>query len=350
MNIISTCQMGAGTFEAKFIPLSEIGIIDNIYVLRKQKGPAINKIIYLPLPKACRIKWISILITPVLLLYYTRKTDSKLILAYHIIPHAFYAFFASVFSGIPFSISQTGLLIEGLSDRWLYGKIILYIFRKAKYINVPGSRSRQHWINKGVNPDKIFILHSTVSTDEFQNTGKTAEYDFIFIGRLAWEKNIELILNAIIKLKEKSFTPKLAVVGEGPKENELKQFVYSNGLRDNVIFTGFQRDVPEWLNKASVFVMVSITEAMPTALMQAMACERICISSRVGNIADLIVHGENGFLFESNNLEELTSIMIQVLEGKDAYKDIKQKARLSVINNHSHVSAKKKWESHLANL
>jgi len=341
--------MGPGTFEAKFIPLSKIDFIDNIYVLRKQKGPTIRKVSYILLPKVCRIKWISLLITPFILMYHTRIKNARIILAYHVIPHAFYAFVASLLSGVPFCISQTGLKIERLSSKWLFGRIILYIFNKAKYINVPGSKSRQHWIDKGINPAKISILHSTVSTDDFFNTKSNIEYDFIFIGRLATEKNIELMFKAIIELKKRNLEPMMVIVGDGPEEIKLKEFVYSNELVKNIVFTGFQADVAKWLNTAEIFVMASTSDAMPTSLMQAMACERICISSRVGNIPDLIIHENNGFLFESNNLEGLTKLMALTLERKGNYCELRRKARLTIIQNHSHTIAQKKWEDQLVN-
>jgi len=350
MNIIASAQMGPGTFEAKFIPLSRLEKIENIYVLRKKAGPEINKVHYIVLPKLCRYGWANLIIAPVLLLFYAIKYRAGLILSYHVIPHSFFAYFASAISGIPFSISQTGLLIQRYSEKKVIGRVILHIFKKALYVNVPGTSSMQHWIRKGIDPSKIRILHSTISTQQFSNTNSPKKYDFIFMGRLAPEKNIELILKSFNNLKKTGYSPSLVIVGDGPEQKTLKEFVILNRLDKDVTFAGFQSDVAYWLNMAEIFVMASVTEAMPTALMQAMACELVCISSDIGNISDIITHSQNGFLFESDNLSELTTLMGSTLQKKGNYDQLRKNARQTVISNHSHSSAIDKWNDRLNTL
>jgi glycosyltransferase involved in cell wall biosynthesis len=279
------------------------------------------------------------------LLYYAKKNNAKLILSYHFIPHSFFAFFASSLSRIPFSISQTGLLIQKLSDRNILGGLIIYIFKKALLVNVPGTSSQKHWIKKGVEPSKIQILHSTISTELFSNSKSKKEFDFIFMGRLAPEKNIELIIQAFVSIKKDDDKINMLIVGDGPERKKLEALVVLNNLTTNITFVGFQNNVATWLNKAEIFVMSSTTDAMPTALMQAMACELICISSEVGNISDLINHQENGFLYESNDLEALTNLMRNALKKRTDYLILRKEAREAIIKNHSHVCAKTKWEA-----
>lgn len=350
MNIISSCQMGPGTFEAKFIPLSEIDSIDNIYVLRKQTGPEINKVTYILPPSWCKSKWICMFVLPILLTYHTIKTKSRLILGYHVVPHAIYAFIASRLTGVPFSISQTGLMVQHLSEKPVIGRMLLYIFRKAKYINVPGSASGEHWARKGIDRSKIFLLHSTISTEVYRNLEFIPDYDCVFLGRLAPEKNIELILQAFVALRSEGIILSLVIVGDGPERDKLNQIVIENKLSNQVTFVGFQKDVTQWLNKATVFLMSSTSDAMPTALMQAMACERICISSEVGNIGDLLVHDQNGFLFKSQDLSELIGLIKYAFKNKTQLELIRKNARMAVIKNHSHHSAKFKWEAHIEKL
>jgi len=345
MNIISSCKMGPGTFEAKFIPLSQVKRIEMITVLRKTKGPQINKVIYKTLPRLFSKYGMSIFIAPFLLIKYVKKTNAKLIIAYHAMPHVFYAYFASKITGIPYIFGQTGLNVQYLTEKWFLGRIILHVVKKATIINVPGLASKNFWISKGVDPNKINLLHSTIDTEIFTNTNSKIEYDLIYLGRLSGEKNLELLLNSLVNLNNKGCSLKMVVVGEGPERNKLEKFVKSNNLENNVSFVGFQFDVNSWLNKAAIFAMSSWSEGMPTALMQAMACERICICSKVGNIPDLLIHEENGFLFESYNLGELTSLLYNVYNNRKEYSQLRKNARLAVINNHSHLSALKKWET-----
>jgi len=345
MNIIASGQMGPGTFEAKFIPLSNVQKINKIFVVRKGYGPPINKLNYIILPRICNYSLVSVLVIPFFLIYFAKKHNAKLILSYHVIPHSFFAFFASLISKIPFTISQTGLLIQKMSDKKIFGWLIVYIFKKALLVNVPGTTSKSHWIKKGVKSSKIKILHSTISTDLFLNTKNKKEFDFIFMGRLAPEKNIELIIQALVLIKNDGIETNMVIVGDGPERKKLEALVTSNNLSTNVTFVGFQKNVVTWLNKAEIFVMSSITDAMPTALMQAMSCELICISSEVGNISDLLIHKENGFLYKSNDLETLVKLMKQTLKRWNDYSILRKDGRDAVIKNHSHNCAITKWEA-----
>jgi len=232
---------------------------------------------------------------------------------------------------------------EGL-DKFIYGNLICSILKKAKWLNVPGSFSKNHWINKGLLPQKINLLHSTINTDIFVNTHNNKEYDFIYLGRLAWEKNIEIIIDAFKTISSEIHNPKLVIVGNGPEKKKLEEYVKINSLENRVVFAGFQKDVTHWLNKARFFVMASVTEAMPTALMQAMSCELICISSNVGNITDLLEHNKNGFLFESGNQSELSDIMSYCISNTESISKIGTQAREDVILNHSYHTAIKKWD------
>jgi glycosyltransferase involved in cell wall biosynthesis len=146
-------------------------------------------------------------------------------------------------------------------------------------------------------------------------------------------------------IKKDGIKTNMVIVGDGPERKKLEALVNSNNLSTNVTFVGFQKNVVTWLNKAEIFVMSSTTDAMPTALMQAMACERICISSQVGNISDLLIHKKNGFLYKSNDLEALVKLMKQALKRWNDYSILRKEGREVVIKNHSHDCAITKWEA-----
>ena len=62
LRIICSCRMGPGTFEAKFIPLCKVDIVEEIIVVRKEKGPYIPKLKYVVLPKICSSPFINFII------------------------------------------------------------------------------------------------------------------------------------------------------------------------------------------------------------------------------------------------------------------------------------------------
>lgn len=336
--------MGPGTLEAKFIPLSRMDEVDRIFILRKFTGPQIPKVKYIILPKIFRFSIIAVLFSAFILAFYTKKVKADIILSYHFIPYAFYAFIASSITGIPFVVAQTGLRIQSVALNVFYKPWIRLVIKKAMLLFVPGSKSKSFWLKYGIHKSKIKVLHSTIDISHYKPIIGEKKYDFIFLGRLAKEKNIPLLFDSFEKLKKSGILFKTVIVGQGNMEYELKEMVKSKHLEDEILFAGFQDDVVEWLNKSKIFLMASISEGLPTALMQAMACELICVSSNVGNIPDLI-NEETGFLYDNQDSIELLKTLELLLNKRNNFKFQMRNARKLVVEKHSHESAMEKWKT-----
>jgi len=343
MNIIITAKMGSGTFEAKLVPLSLVNKISQIFVLRKKSGPKINKVKYIILPNICRFKFFNMIITPILLSYYTVKTKSEIIISYHFIPHAMFASFASTISKKPYIVSQTGIYIQKYSQKKIVGKIIKHILKKARYVNVPGTSSKEFWTKSKIDIQKINLLHSTINTEKFLPTDSFPKYDFIFLGRLAVEKRINLIIEAFENLIKNHNEISLVIVGDGKQKEKLISIVREKKLEDKISFVGFQTNTNEWLNKAKIFVLSSFSEGLPTALMQAMACKLVCISTKVGNIQDMLINKQTGYTFDSDDVEELSRLMEYTYLHYNDLSGIRLEARKIIEKNHSYSSAIKSW-------
>jgi glycosyltransferase involved in cell wall biosynthesis len=110
-----------------------------------------------------------------------------------------------------------------------------------------------------------------------------------------WEgKGHSTLIEAFKRLKERIKTAKLVIVGEGYLYDELFSLVDTNGLRESVLFTGFQMDVSEIIATFDVAVLPSFFEGMGRVILEAMAMEKPVVASRVGGIPDLIEQDING--------------------------------------------------------
>lgn len=211
MNIIVTCRMGPGTFEAKLEPIIRTGLVNKIYVVRKSAYKPIRGIEFILLPKLCRYGIANLIITPFALVYYAIKLECDLILSYHIIPHAFFAFVAGTITGTPYIVGQTGLHIQKYVSRHILLKhAVLVVMKHALQVNVPGSASLKYWVSHGVTQNKVIRLHSTIDTDYFIPSNDDKCFDFVFLGRLAPEKRVEKIIVAFSLLRE-SYCPELSM-------------------------------------------------------------------------------------------------------------------------------------------
>lgn len=342
MKIVVSAKMGPGTFEAKFLPLSKVDLVDEIIVVRKEPGPKIPKIKYYKLPRLCRFPFVNIVVTPLVLAAVSRKHKADLLLAYHYSPHFYFVYIASLLTGIPYVLGQTGLYIQKFYGSYLGRLTLGHIIRKAKQLNVPGTSTMDFWIKQGFR--NVRVLHSTIDTDRYLPVKLPKDIDFLYLGRLESYKGVHHILQAFRKVIDELPGVNLAIVGYGSCEVELKRLAESFGIAANVRFHGFQADTYAWYSKAKVFVMASETEGLPCSLMEAMSCELICISSLVGNIGDVLKNGITGFGFESGDVDRLAMLMIGSYTNFDDYHGIRSQARRIIEKDHSYCYARKLWQ------
>lgn len=348
MVILCSAKMGPGTFEAKFNPLSQLEEIDSIYILRKEKGPDIDKVRYILLPGICKFPVINLILTPLLLVYYSFRLKADVILAYHVIPHGIFAYLGHLFTGKPYIIGQTGLDIQTLVNRKFFGPMLLSVLKKARFFNVPGEKSRTYWLSKGLNSARVKTLHSSINTEVFKPDNSEKKYDFIFVGRLTEVKRIDYIIRSFAECHKYNPDAKLAIVGQGTLEAELKELAGQLALQTSVAFLGFQRETYKYLNQSRFLVMASVSEGLPCAMMEAMACGVICISNPVGNIPDLIKPGNTGFLYEygENSLSEV----MKKLYNREDLTQVAANSRKAIVENHSYQCVKELWKQELWHL
>ncbi|MDX9694896.1 MAG: glycosyltransferase [Bacteroidales bacterium] len=353
MNIISTCKMGPGTFEAKFVPFAQVNCVDNIFVLRDAVGPEIAKVQYLILPKFLSKFRILKFLIPFYLAYYTIKFNCTFIIGYHFVPHAIFAYLASIITNVPFIFAQTGLDIQRLAQKPLFKIIVNIVLKRASYINVPGSFSKNFWSEFGINPHKINILHSTIDTDYWvPDPDKEKIYDFVFLGRLDPVKRIDMIIHAfklLLTSTKNVVKPTLLIVGSGPGEPALKKQISDIGIAEYVKFTGFVSKPLFYLQKSRFIIMSSFTEGLPTAMMQAMACGVIPVTNLVGNIPDLVADNKTGIVHSGQNPANICRAMKNALAIQDRELSImKHATREIIVRYHSHEKATKQWANLLS--
>jgi len=145
--------------------------------------------------------------------------------------------------------------------------------------------------------------------------------------------------------------PTLIIVGDGPESENLKYLVKQLNLKKQIHFTGFVDNPITFTQKAKFLVMASSTEAMPTAMMQAMACQVIPITNSIGNISDMVENMKSGFIYDKPIISSITRTLKRALSTDEkTIKEMKICGRNIIIKNHSHQFAISKWNRIISNL
>jgi glycosyltransferase involved in cell wall biosynthesis len=123
-------------------------------------------------------------------------------------------------------------------------------------------------------------------------------------------------------LRDRGWSAELYVVGDGPERANLESEIADLGLASAIHITGMQSDTRAWLSRFHAFVMSSIREGQPMALLEAMACGLPIVATRVGAIPETIASGSEGLLVEPGDLEGLASAMETLLSDEKKRKEL----------------------------
>ena len=142
---------------------------------------------------------------------------------------------------------------------------------------------------------------------------------FIFVGNLLKTKGVLELFETFYLLMKKLPDIYLIFVGDGRESKVLVQKASRIGINNRVIFVGRRPhdEIPHWLSMADVLVLPSYSEGLPTVIVEAMACQRAVIATRVGGIPETIVDGQSGILVEPRDSVTLMEAMEKVARDKD---------------------------------
>ncbi len=152
---------------------------------------------------------------------------------------------------------------------------------------------------------RIKIIPNYVETDRFapQKAQGKRPLRIGFVGRLAWEKNLLALVEAVSGLDVE-----LVMVGAGPQKAELQARADALGVKLSLPGRMDNSALPAFLNSCDLFVLPSLYEGHPKALIEAMACGLAVIGTRVPGIAEMIQDGHNGLLAEPDAASLRTTI------------------------------------------
>jgi phosphatidylinositol alpha-1,6-mannosyltransferase len=137
---------------------------------------------------------------------------------------------------------------------------------------------------------KVITVPNGVDLDLFRNNGQLRKRQIIAVGHLKWQKGYEYLLEAVYSLVTKDPEIQLLIAGSGELETKLRSYAASLGLENNVRFLGTvpQYEIVERLNESRIFVMASVSEGFPKALLEAMACGVPAVVTDVGECGPMV--------------------------------------------------------------
>ena len=161
------------------------------------------------------------------------------------------------------------------------------------------------------------------------------DFVILFVGRIATEKNIEMLLSSMRHLTNISDKIKLLIVGDGPNLIEYKNYCFKNKIDNNVIFTGKVPwdDISSYYLISDVFTTASKTETQGLTVIEAMASSLPIVCMNDESFTDTVIDNLNGLIFE--NKREYKKCIISLYKDRNLLKRLGNQARISAETHSS---------------
>lgn len=226
------------------------------------------------------------------------------------------------------SRARTAVIAANLTAHRLLGT---WQHKVTRYIALT-EFARQKFIEGGLPAERIAVRPNFLEPDPGMGTH---DGDFaLFVGRLAPEKGLDVLLDAYAKAREKLGALPLKIVGDGPLMAQVRQ----HAARLNAL----DIEMPGWLSseevlrlmkQARVLVFPSLSyEGFSRVMLEAFACGLPVIASRMGSMEEIITHKTNGLLFSPGDADNLAGEIVRAWQQPDLLRQMANRARQDYEN------------------
>lgn len=225
-------------------------------------------------------------------LWLTRYFRAKLELQLHTDPFSSYFKKESLRNRIRFSIAR-------------------YTLSRADGVRVVSRTVEEALISFGIPKERITVLPIFVEREEGEEKASLPSHFShvtLMVSRLTKEKNIPLAIRAFKEALTKNRDAGLVIVGDGPERNALERLVSNLGIKDSVVFAGWQEKLSPWYRVADLYLLTSLYEGFGRTFIEAAFYKVPIISTPVGITSEVGAY--------TTTREELPFLLQEVISGK----------------------------------
>ncbi len=230
------------------------------------------------------------------------------------------------------TLIPAGLQQKAISAAW---RAAGRTFGRAETVTSPTRRAAD-FLEANTKLQHVLAISCGVDVAHYRPdfTART-ENRIVFVGRITGEKQLDVLIRAVAKL-DPALDAKLELVGGGELIGHLQQLASQLGVSDRVHFAGYVDDdyLKRTLSEASVFAMPSIAELQSIATMEAMASGLPIVAANAMALPHLVHDGENGYLFEPSDVDDLASKLTRLLTLPQEQREAFQRESLRIVADH----------------
>jgi glycosyltransferase involved in cell wall biosynthesis len=217
---------------------------------------------------------------------------------------------------------------------WVAWQIAAGTYRLVDAVTTPTRRAADY-LEKNTHITDVQAISCGLNVSAYKPViGVRTQPNAVFVGRLELEKHIDDFLRALASITDLGLTA--TIVGLGDDKPRLMKLSSSLGLDDRITYMGHVTDevIVDTLSTATVFVMPSTAELQSIATMEAMASGLPVVAANAMALPHLVHDGENGYLFEARNWQELADKLRAVVTAPADQYEAFQRESLAIVQDH----------------
>ena len=258
---------------------------------------------------------------------------------HYAIPHAAVAYMAKkilLTEGryVPVVTTLHGTDITLVGNNKAFAPVVAFSINKSDGVTAVSESLRQQTLDTFKIEREIKVIPNFIDFERFRRENKdhfkkaiapNGERILVHTSNFRKVKRIDDVIH-VFKLVQEIIPSKLLLIGDGPERRNMESLCRQLGLCDEVRFLGKQDAVEELLAVSDLFLMPSASESFGLAALEAMACEVPIISSNVGGLPEVNIHGETGFLADVGDVNTMAQYAIQILRDTETLARFRENA------------------------
>jgi N-acetyl-alpha-D-glucosaminyl L-malate synthase BshA len=246
---------------------------------------------------------------------------------HYAIPHAAVAYMAKKIlltegKYIPVVTTLHGTDITLVGNNNAFAPVVAFSINKSDGVTAVSESLKQQTYDYFDIHNDIKVIHNFIDFERFRKVNKdhfkkaiapNGERILVHVSNFRKVKRVDDVLKVFAKVY-KEIPSKLLLIGDGPERHNLEELCRKMELCHETRFLGKQDAVEELLAISDLFIMPSASESFGLAALEAMACEVPVISSDVGGLPEVNIHGKTGYLSPVGDVDDMARNALSILQ------------------------------------
>lgn len=265
--------------------------------------------------------------------------DLDILHVHYAIPHAAVAYMAKkilLTEGryVPVITTLHGTDITLVGGNKAFTPVVAFSINKSDGVTAVSESLRRQTMDTFPILRDIKVIHNFVDFERFQRINKEhfkkaiapeGERILVHTSNFRKVKRVEDVIHIFARVRQE-LPSKLLLVGDGPERHNMERLCRELGLCEDIRFLGKQDAIEELLSISDIFLMPSESESFGLAALEAMACEVPVVSTNVGGIPEVNIHGETGFLADVGDVDTMADYALTILRDDETLGQFRARA------------------------